>query len=643
MARRLLVAFVLALLPVVAVIVHPELRRVARQDILTLFGGTVGLHTLPNDIAERQEILRLENIPGEAGTWQRVRQYALMAREARQPYLYAAALRAGMQFRIYPRSDRTLASPESDERTRQMAQQLLSIADEMLAIDSDNSFPHLIKACALFALGQDEKAIASFLDAAACSRYEDYIADWSRVLASPSLSAEERTLLIASVILPHLSCFRETALHLVSLAHQQQKKGQHTRALALREAVAEVGTKMRVSRGSLVTALVGIYLQRVAWNGQVPSASSQEDSQSEQLLTIASRFADYARLHGRADLAQKAMHEAALSQETMRKAMAYSRQDDLLQVGWLAPLQRMMSMRMAGMMLLLWSFAMAFLLGASLMLSPLWKNGEADRDTIAPVTSSLVVSGVFVAVAVGGAFALDGFRSIGTDWLEQHMLGERIPSLLFAEKHFTILHASTCAILCAQTAVGFTLPLLHASRITRRPSLAWLVALGILLALSVVSAGVIQSTGNAGYNNMVLAALAIAAGVWGIAGLIASPFYAFVLHKSLPEPLRGGIAALWGLASIVAWTGFLTETALWLAAGLLLWLIWGRSLPEDARAETQRTVYRFGMSALILAIFGLWLYAILGYASLPARAQQHAYLDQMIKHGEMSLLQQVSE
>jgi len=51
-------------------------------------------------------------------------------------------------------------------------------------------------------------------------------------------------------------------------------------------------------------------------------------------------------------------------------------------------------------------------------------------------------------------------------------------------------------------------------------------------------------------------------------------------------------------------------------------------------------VYRFGMSALILAVFTFWLYAVLGYVSLPVRAQQHAYLDQLIERGEVRALEE---
>lgn len=320
--------------------------------------------------------------------------------------------------------------------------------------------------------------------------------------------------------------------------------------------------------------------------------------------------------------------------------MEYSHQNGVLELGWLQPNQRVMGMRMAGVMLLLWSFAMLFLLGAALVLSPLWKDTETSPDWTASLTSSLIVAGFFVAVAVGGAFVLDGFRSTWEDWLKGSLLEERIPSSLFTDKQFTVLHASACAILCLLAAVAFITPLVRVSRATGQSSPAWLITLGILLALSMAASGGTQELGTMGYN-MVLVALAVAVAIGGLAGLLASPVYAFVLHKPLPEPFRAAIAALWGLASVVAWKGFLTETALWLAAGLVLWLLWARALPEDTRREMQCAVYRLGMSALILAIFGVWLYALLGYASLPVRAEQHASLDYMMEHGEMSLLERM--
>lgn len=649
MARRLLIAFALALLPVVGVVMHPELRQVITQDATFLLRGGVDIFALPHDSPEREAILRLERLKGEEGTWRRVEEYARMARETRQPYLYAAALREGMKESLYPKNAPTKRAPEEkgipDEILREwkkkrerLVQLMLAISNEMITVDGDNAFPYLAKMCILFALGHDEAALNALQAAASCPRYTDYDLVWARVLAPRLLSAEARVFAIASIIYPHMAQFREAMRYVRSLADKLEQKGEHSRALALREQIASVGTKMCDSQGVLITALVGISLQEIAWRRKSKTASPESGDAVQRIMIVASEFASYARQHGRTDLAEITLREASRSQELKREAMEFIQRENIVEVPWITPHVRILSLRAAGVTLMLWAFAMAFCLGVSLVLSPLWKRPSAQPDRLAPVTSALITAGAFVAIAVAGFFALDGFGTLWQQWIQGDVLRESTLPPPMTEHH-RVLHGSTVAVMSLLAALCFVPALVHASRAASRTWIAWLVAFGILLGLSLASTGVVQSyVAITGYD-VVIFILAVAVLFGGLTGLLASPLYAFVLRKPLPLPFRAGIAALWGLLSVVAWTGFLTETALWLAAGLVLWLIWGRSLPGEAKLETQRAVYRFGMSALILAVFGLWLYAILGYTSLPVRAQQHAYIDQLIEHGEMSLLQ----
>lgn len=652
MARRLLVAFVLALLPVVAVLVHPELKQVMRQDVTLLLLMKVDMFALPNDSPEREAILRLENLRGEDGTLRRVEEYARMARDTGKPYLYAAAIREAMRWNLRPKNapiepplgvkEIPKLSPEWEAKRQHMAQRVLSLSNEMIVVDKDNAFPYIAKMCALFALGQDEAALGALQVAAACPQYREYDLAWVRMLAPMSLITEARLFIMASTVYPHLARFRESMRYVRSLANRLEQKGEHTRALALREEIASVGTKMRNSQGVLISALVGISLQEIAWSGERKTTPSEGEDAAHRIMTAASEFATYARQHGRADLAETALREASRSQSLKRKAKEIFRQTNIVEPPWIAPYTRVLSLRAAGVILMLWTFGMAFCLGLSLIFSPFWKHPSAQQDRLAPVTSALIAAGAFVAVAVAGFLALDGFGTLWQQWLQSEMIDERrLP--LPAREHLLMLHGSTVAVMSLLAALCFAPALVRTSRAVSSSWVAWLVAFGILLGLSIASTEVVQGYAAVIGYDAVIFILGTATVIIGLAGLVASPFYAFLLRKPLPVPFRAGIAALWGLMSIVAWTGFLTETALWLAVGLVLWLMWGRSLPEDARLETQRAVYRFGMSALILAVLGLWLYAILGYASLPLRAQQHAYIDQLLEHGEVSLLQQVSK
>lgn len=647
MARWLLVAFVLALLPVVAVVMHPELRQVITQDVILLFGIAPPLYALPNDSPQRQQILHLEKLRDEEGVRQRIQAYTRMAKETRQPYLYAAAIRAAMQFSLVRRPlaidglsgpmEPKPPSPEMERKRRQVAQEVLSLSEQMILLDPNNAFPHLTKMCALFALKQDELALKSLQDAAACAHYVEYELAWARLLVPQGLTAEERVLLLASIVFPHLSQFREAMRYVAALAEQSEQKGDHARALALRQMVASVGAKMRDSNGSIIPALVGMFIQETAWARKQKEALLREGDAVHRIGVLASAFASYARQHGRPDLAEEALRQATQSQNLKQRMQTYVRENEVMEVAWLAPQRRVLSVRAAGIMLLLWSFAMAFLLGASLVFSPLWRQSAAREDRTAPLAAALVVAGAFVAVALGGYFALDGFGSLWAGWIKDLLSGERIPSLLLRDSDLQVFHASTCAVMGLLAAVCFVPSLVRTSK-AGQASLGWLVAMGLLLGLALVSSGAILDHERSGYE-IVIGMLAIGAAVTGVAAVVATPFYAFVWHKPLPQLFRAGLAALWGLTSVVAWMGWLSWTSIWLMAGLFLWLMWGRGSSIEARAETQYATSRFGMSALILAVFGLWLYAILGYASLPARAQQHAYIDQLIEHGEMSLLQ----
>ncbi|MGC8784465.1 MAG: hypothetical protein ACP5RN_08775 [Armatimonadota bacterium] len=642
MARRFLITFVLALLPVVAIIAHPELRQVMTQDMILLLCGEVDMLAQPHRSSERATILRLESLSGEEGAWRRMEEYAKIARETGKPYLYAAALREGMRSFFEPLQPplwaKGLFSPprERQEKHKRTAQRVLAISNEMIEIDKHNAFPYLAKMCALFALGREEAALSALKVAASCPRYVEYDLAWARVLAPRSLTIEARSLAIASVMYLHLAKFRNAMRYARLLADGLQRKGEHARALELREAIAEVGAKMRDSQGVLVTALVGVALQEIAWSGWQKKASRWNEQPVQPVMAAATEFASYARRHGRADLAKTTLQEAVRSQQLKQDLPHYL---DVMEELWANLHARTLSMRAAGVIMLLWTLEMLFCLGVSGFLSPWWRYSLLQPDRLSPITSALVVAGAFVAVVVAGLLALDGFGKVWQQWVESQVTRGWLASFPTMEQ-LVVLHSSGVAILVLLAVTCFALTLF---RVARREKVDWLIALGILLGLSLVSIGAAQShIAVTGYD-VVIFVLAFVVLFGGLTGLLASPFYAFVWRKPLPEPFRAAVAAFWGLASVVAWKGLLTGTALWLTAGLVLWLLWARGLPEDTRREMRRAVHRFGMSALILAIFGVWLYALLGYASLPLRAEQHAYLDYIMKHGEMSLLQQFSE
>lgn len=631
MARRLLVTFVLALLPVVAVIVHPELRRVARQDMTLAFTGEVEVLLLPVDAEQRKAILELESRSPQPDALTKAREYVNLYQRFRQPYLLGAAVRSVTMCALSPYS--TPESLQFAEERRRCAQELLSISEQMVSVDRQNAFPYLMKTVAHVSLGQRQQALENLRRAALCPVYNGYEREWLRVVSSRRLTAEERLIAVGSMPLPHFARLRSAFERIRQWANEMESRGQHRDSLQVTDWMMRCGELMRKSGDSVVQALVGSALERIAWQRQ-PTPSNPRVALKEQYRQIAEQFGRYARQHGRQDLAERAVASADAYE---RFQQAYTRVSE----AWQHRLDRLFGLRAGGFVVQVWGWAWLLCAVLVLLLSPIWRFSRTVQDGILPWTAALPFAGVLLAVSLASVLLLYPFAEVSKQ-LEWPSYMEQ-PSLtqFSLREHAHLFRQLAAAAPCALALVCFALPLYRLTRRLREYLVTGPAVFGLLLALFIFSSGIAIPYSWGVYDDVFYAVLAFLIAVIGLAGVVASPFYAFLLRKPLPLPLRAGIAALWGLASIVAWTGFLTETALWLAAGLLLWLIWGRSLPEDARLETQRTVYRFGMSALILAIFGLWLYAILGYASLPARAQQHAYLDQMIKHGEMSLLERM--
>ncbi|GBC94509.1 hypothetical protein HRbin16_00292 [bacterium HR16] len=633
MARRLLIAFVLALLPVVAVVVHPELRRVWRQDVTLAFTGEVEVLSLPTDGEQKKAILELETRAPQPDHLTKAREYVQLYERFRQPYLLGAAVRSVTLRSLFPFS--MPEPPQSAEERLRYARELLSISEKLTSIDRQNAFPYLMKMVAHASLGERQKALEALREAAGRSVYNGYEREWLRMVSSRRLTAEERLIAAGGLLFPHFAQLRNAFERTRQWANEMEVRGHHRESLQVADWMMRCGELMRHAGDSVIQAFVGAAIERIAWQRKL-SPKRPTDPPKEEYRRLAEQFGNYARQHNRQDLAKRAVASVD-TYENFQQAFTK------VSEAWEDRLNRLFGMRAGGFVLQIWVWTWLFCVAATLLLSPLWHFSRTVQDSILPWTAAIPFAGVLIAVSVAAGLSLYPFAEVfqqlaGPLYMEQPNL-----TRFSLREHAQSFRQLAAAAPCALAVVCFALPLY---RLTRQLKAYWVTGsavLGLLLALSIFSSGAAVPYSLGVYEDVFHAVLAFLIAVTGLAGLVASPFYAFLLRKPLPVPLRAGIAALWGLMSIVAWTGFLTETALWLAVGLVLWLIWGRSLPEDARLETQRAVYRFGMSALILAVLGLWLYAILGYASLPARAQQHAYLDQLIEHGEMSLLQQFSK
>ncbi len=633
MARRLLVAFVLALLPVVAVLVHPELKRVMRQDVTLAFSGEVKVLLLPADNEQRRAILQLETQFPPPDNLTKAHKYIQLYERFHQPYLLGAAVRSVTMRALFPLS--APEPPQSVKERRRYAQELLSITERLVSVDRQNAFSYLMKTTAHASLGQRQEALENLRQAASCAAYNGYEREWLRVVCSRRLTAEERLIAAGSLPFPHFAQLRNAFQHIRQWANEMESRGQHRESLEVADQMMRCGELLRSSGDSVIQAFVGSALERIAWQRK-PVPKRPLASPKQEYRQLAEQFGDYAREHNRQDLAERAVASVD-AHENFQQAVTK------VSAAWEHRLNRLFALRAGGFVMQIWVGSWLLCAVLVLLLSPIWRFSRTSQDGILPWTAALPFAGVLVAVLVASAFLLYPFTEVFEQLAGPLFIHQPSRTQFSLREHMRLFHQLAAAAPCTLSLVCFAVPLYRLTKRSREYWVTGATVLGLLLAVSIVSSSAALPYSWGMSEDVFHMVLAFLIAVIGSAGLVASPFYAFLLRKPLPVPFRAGIAALWGLMSIVAWTGFLTETALWLAVGLVLWLMWGRSLPEDARLETQRAVYRFGMSALILAVLGLWLYAILGYASLPLRAQQHAYIDQLLEHGEVSLLQQVSK
>lgn len=626
MARWLLIAFVVALLPVVAVVGHAELRRVAMQDIALLLTGEVEMLQPHAGSAERQAVLALERQQPPPDHLTKAGEYVKLYERFRQPYLLAAAIRVVTLQSLFP-----FPAPDTQEfteRRRRYARELLSLAQRLASVDGQNAFPHLMRCVAWTSLEHRGEALQALQTAAACPTYNGYERDWLRVVSSPSLTAEERLVAPSrGLLFPHLGQLRRACERLRDWANEMEHRGEHEQALQVAEWMMRSGATMRASGDTFIQVLVGTGLERIAWQRQQMPKKSIESAE-EEARRLAEQFGRYARQHGRPDLAEQALASAEAYSRALKN---FHRASDR----WEQRLSKLFSLRAGGVVLQIWAWTWLFCAVSTLLMAPLWYSPPALRDRVLPWTAALPFAGALIALAVAAAQALYPFGKVVQQLVEpiQEPRGDFTTFSLVQQ--MPLLHQLATLAVGALLLVCFAIPLWRVARGARQPWTAGAVVFGWLLAIALVGGGELFSP-----ENVLLTTAVFVVTLVGLSGLLVAPFYAFRRRQPLPPPFRLGIAALWGLASLTVWAGSPIATALWLVAGLLLWLALGRSLSEELRLETQRAVYRFGMSALILAVFTFWLYAVLGYVSLPVRAQQHAYLDQLIERGEVRALEE---
>lgn len=639
MARRFLVPLVAAILPLVAIVAQTELRRVFVEDVQLLHADRADfLHAPANP--ERDVLIQLMALSKDLDTDKRLKAYSPVIERYNEPLLYAMALREAHRAGLPPTQPRPASDKGLDsfyQKRLSVARQTVHFADRMIARDPQNAFPYLSKMCALLTMGQREQALKALQQSAECARYESYEVEWARVVATPSLTAETRTMVLAEVVFPHLTGFRTAFRHWRIEANRLEKQGNHAESLQITEHLMRAGKLMLRRQQETITPLVAASMLRIVWDRYGNEKSEPTDDSA--YLAVAQDFSRYARQHGRSDLAEEAVQTAQqaieirrLFREIQQKHPSNAGVDPL---EYLDNFQELLARRAGGVLLIWWiSPLIAFwLLGKLLVFR---YRAAPAQDSIGSWAIVLITASLPVSVLAAGILCLYPFETVFDYVMERTATVETVFSLSFDEQ----MHAARMSMvypLALLMLTAFLVPTVRLARSYKQDWLMWSLAVGIISAINLSSAGPLNISIWLSSPYIFSTIIALSILLFGLISAVALLAYAFILRRRVPLAYRVGTALLWGLGIALLASSNWTWSLLWLASGTVLWAVWACSLSEETHREAGKSLYRFAAASLILALLCLWLYALNGYLSLPLRNAQHHLLNRMLTEGEMAL------
>lgn len=639
MARRFFIALFAALVPVGAIVAHPQLRRILAEDIQLLYTGMASFLRTPAS-PERDALVHLMELPRGLDTEEQVKAYMQVAIQFDKPYLYAATLREAHRAGLKP----PLSNSFHDEKWYQsrvaIAKQAVLISDRMITIDPENAFPYLSKMCAHLVMGQRQQAEHTLQRAAQCGRYESYEMEWMRIVGIPALTAETRTFILSEILFPHVADFREASRYWCEEANRLEQQGDHAGALRVAEHLTKVARLMLHGQKEMITPLVAAAIQNIAWGRQ--QFEPKYPIEDAVYLAMAQEFARHARQHGRSDLAEQTLQNA---QEALRfRRLSREAQQKRPSEIWTAPsrllqdTQTLIARRAAGIVLLWWVFPFATLWVLGKVLS-LRYHTTPFQDGVGSWTIALIAASFPVAVLIAGLLLLRPFERVLDYLMEQLIKGNAISSLNLQDPLQTV-QMSMAYPLILLILTAFLVPTVRLVRTRRQGRLVWSVIAGLLLTISVLSAGSLN-LGCSDNPFLVVDVAGLVVLLFGVVSVGALSVYAFFLHRRAPLAFHIGVALLWGLGPVLLTSTSWVWILLWLMVGVSLWTAWAYSLSEENRPEPGKWLGRFAGAALNLALLCLWLYAVNGYLSLPLRNVQHHLLDRLSTEGAAVLWQEL--
>ncbi len=190
-------------------------------------------------------------------------------------------------------------------------------------VDPDNAYFPLMRAVGLLAVHRDAEAEAAVRRAGEKTAWREYIPDdvqsrWRlHQVAFDDNGVLPQVSVSSGTLLPQYQRMRDMTRVLTYRAMQKEQAGDVAGGLSLRESVRRCGDLLRVQSNYLIGAIIGSSLCDIAClrpggapPPPEPPSNATEAQQSARYQSNALAFAGYARRHGRADLAAKALAEA---------------------------------------------------------------------------------------------------------------------------------------------------------------------------------------------------------------------------------------------------------------------------------------------------------------------------------------------
>ncbi len=630
MAKRFAIYIIAFAIPLLALLSHPELRRILMWDalVLTFKPPSHAMELLPEPTdPPYYEIRKAEGLQGK----ERWLAYEKLYRQTGEVWIGVFGLRYGM--------DIVRLKNEGNNQKQQDAMELLRQATELSEWDKDNAFPMLAKAWALFALKRDDEALKAFHEAATRPNFRTYDDKHVQLMANRTFTIEERFLRFPAILPPHMSTLREIARKVVAYSAQAEKEGDFERALNLAEDVIKVGAKMKKDGFFIIEALVGIAIQSIAFAGETRKLTPDErqrcipfQSEPKHFKLLAQKFSKFAEKSGRKDLSELALKEA----EESAKILLLVRQD-LLGNLLFVPARRFTITRLTGFALLLSSLALALI--GLISTAFLWRTPIAI-DSYSPITATLVVAGLPLAAVVWGMFgtlkgefwdAMSDQAFYGTIFLPF-----AIVLLLFAVCFLPALWQLRGKINWRVIAVLIGIPAfagaLTIGSVNTPVFLASSLLLTILLFLSLIAITVVtlwlkDRLDSPNSLTRIFSAVAL---VIMVCVLLFTVLWFAVVIESLrwrPHEIEGMPIFLVPALTVSAFVFFIA------------WGIWSRFGHHDYRHICQGALARLKGAAVLLLLICWWGYAVVEFSSLPTRAKLHQRLDDLITHGELAFIQ----